>query len=857
MENSAVADLARSMGSPTRDRRRKIVLLRGALLIAVGALLFDAGTAGPVALGLIVLYALSELVLALAPLHLVRGRYFEIVVGAADVVLVAAGLHFAGLAHGALWASAFLMVLVVALGNYKAHTVAGAAAVGAFHSWLVLGPGASSAALRELGLQILFLCTMALYYGYVVRGIHRWRRRVEAGDLQTKELRILLEILETISSSLDLHKVCLTIVSKITTVIPAMRCSMLFVSPDLSRCYVIASHDNPDLKMLEIDLQKYPEVRRAIETRNPVLVQNAPDDPIMAEVRSMLKGLDFRSILVVPLTFGAEVLGTLCLKSARVRQEYSPSELNFCNAVARASANALKNALLHDQVQQESSRYRDAVEKLSRILDHSPDLILTTDNEGSVTEFNHGAEQLLGSSRDSVLGQHYRNLFRECADDLIDRIRSEGRLANYTCQFRRSDGVELTLELNVSALKDDAGETAGAVWVGRDVTELKSAQLQLLQAKKLSSIGEVISGVAHELNNPLSGVLGFSQLLVARHPNSPVTRELEKIYESAQRCQKIVKNLLSFARVHKPERKYLGVNGIIDKTLELRRYQLEVNNIEVVRDFDADLPRTMLDFHQMQQVFLNLINNAQQAISASRERAGRLTARTRKIGETIRIEISDNGEGMDQDTLEKVFDPFFTTKEQGRGTGLGLSVSYGIVKEHGGRIYARSRRGEGATFVIEIPIRQGLTDNAGPGGEDQRPEIAATGTGSRLLVVDDEPMILDLIVDVFDGQEIQVDTAANGDEACRKIGNQAYDVVITDVRMPQMNGFDLYSEIMAMRPEMEGRVIFMTGDLIDDETVRFLAEVNARSIAKPLEIPHVMAAVAETIERQKPGNTSG
>jgi len=850
MDKPAVIHIPVSIDPSTRSRRRKIFLLRGALLVAVGALLLSTGKPGPWALGLIVVYAITEVLVAFVPLHMVGQRYLIIAIGAVDLLLVAGGLHLAGLAHGALWASALLMILVVALGNYKAHTVAGAAAVGAFHSWLVLGPRAGTQGLWALGLQILFLCTMAMYYGYVVRDIHLWRRRAQIEEMESTELRVLLEVLETINSSLDLHRVCLTIVSKITRVIPALRCSMLFVDPLEEQCFVIASNDDPNLKMLEIDLKKYPEVRRAIETRNPVLVQNAPNDPIMAEVRDMLEGHNFRSILVVPLTFGEEVLGTLCLKTARGREEYAESEISFCTAMARASANALKNALLHDQVRQESSRYRTASQKLARILDHSPDLILTTDNDGNVTEFNRGAEQVLGRARDTVIGASYRSLFRDGGDDLIEQIRSHGRLTNYESHFRRGDGAEMTLELNASVLKDEDGATTGTVWVGRDVTELKSAQLQLLQAKKLSSIGEVISGVAHELNNPLSGVLGFSQLLVARHPDSPVTRDVEKIYESAQRCQKIVKNLLSFARVHKPERKYLGINGIIDKTLELRRYQLQVNDIEVIRDFDPELPRTMLDFHQVQQVLLNLVNNAQHAMMAHREQPGRLSVRTRVVGEVIEVQVSDNGEGMTEDTLERVFDPFFTTKEPGRGTGLGLSVSYGIVKEHGGRIYARTRSGRGSTFVIEFPIRRESVESEETGHEVEPNALGHAGSGSRLLVVDDEPMILDLIVDLFQDQDVKVDTAGNGSEACRKIKQQAYDVVLTDVRMPQMNGLDLYSEILGMRPEMQGRVIFMTGDLIDEEISGFIARVSALSIPKPLEIPVVLSAVAETLERR-------
>jgi CheY-like chemotaxis protein len=277
---------------------------------------------------------------------------------------------------------------------------------------------------------------------------------------------------------------------------------------------------------------------------------------------------------------------------------------------------------------------------------------------------------------------------------------------------------------------------------------------------------------------------------------------------------------------------------------------LQVNDIEVIREFDPDLPRTMLDFHQVQQVLLNLINNAQHAMTGQRDKPGRLVVRTRVVNDVIEVQVSDNGDGMSQDTLERVFDPFFTTKEPGRGTGLGLSVSYGIVKEHGGRIYARTRSGQGSTFVIEFPVRGESVDPEQAVDEAAPSTLAHAGGGSRLLVVDDEPMILDLIVDLFHDQEVHVDTASNGSEACRKIEQKAYDVVLTDVRMPQMNGLELYSQILGMRPEMQGRVIFMTGDLIDEEISGFISKVEAVTIPKPLEIPVVLSAVAETLERR-------
>ena len=837
-------------GASDGEKRRQIALLRGMLVVAVGALLIDAGVkaSGTAALVLVVAFALSNVVLLLLPLRYVGTMRFDLTVGAIDLVLVGLGIHLAGAGSHALPISCLLMVLVLALGNYRTHAAAGAAAVGAMHAWLVLGVGSGPGLGRQLVLQTLFLCSVALYYGFLTEGSHRRRRTREAEDLEGEDLTTLHEILETITSSLDLRKVTLGIVSRLISIVPAVRCSIIYVDESLTRCYVIASHDNPDLDMLKLDLDKYPEIRQAIETRNPVIIKDILDHPLMADVRDSLKDVDFHSIIVIPITFGEDLLGTLFLRSARAKQDFSKREVKFCTAVARASANALKNAILHRQVLEESESHRSTGEKLARILNHSPDLILTTDMEGRVSEFNRGAEKLLGYRREEMLGKPCGLLIGEGNGmDLIERVRLSGMLPSHACLLKTKDGAELDVELHLSILKKEGEEVTGTIWVGRDVTELKSAQLQLLQAEKLSTIGEVISGVAHELNNPLSGVLGFSQLLMARHGGSPLARELEKINDAAQRCQKIVKNLLSFSRVHKPERKRLGVNGILEKTLDMKEYQLRVNNIEVVRELDPDLPLTMLDFHQMQQVFLNLINNAQHAMESVRGRPGNLRVQTSQVDGRIRVEITDNGEGMDPERLERIFDPFFTTKEKSEGTGLGLSVSYGIVNEHGGKIYASSRKGIGTTFLLELPILSEGGGKESAAAEDSGTFVAGTRRGGSILVVDDEPMILDLLVDILEETGHKVDTAANGTEACRKVGSRVYDMVITDVRMPRMNGIELYRNILSIRPELRGKVVFITGDLIDPDIVRFLTEVNAQTIPKPLEISQVTDVVHQTL----------
>jgi signal transduction histidine kinase len=245
----------------------------------------------------------------------------------------------------------------------------------------------------------------------------------------------------------------------------------------------------------------------------------------------------------------------------------------------------------------------------------------------------------------------------------------------------------------------------------RDITERKRAEEQrkrmeeqLRLASRLAAVGELAAGVGHELNNPIAAIQGFAQFLAARKDLDETTRkDLDTIYRESQRAAKITRNLLSFARRHEPEKHLISINEAIEKTLELQAHPMKVNNIELVVELAPDLPKTLADFHQMQQVFINIINNAEQAMVEAHGK-GRLVVKTQMVGSMIRISFADNGPGVSEENIKRIFDPFFTTKEVGKGTGLGLSICYGLVEAHGGRIYARSKLGQGATFVVEIPI---------------------------------------------------------------------------------------------------------------------------------------------------------
>ncbi|MCX5994501.1 MAG: PAS domain S-box protein, partial [Chloroflexi bacterium] len=245
----------------------------------------------------------------------------------------------------------------------------------------------------------------------------------------------------------------------------------------------------------------------------------------------------------------------------------------------------------------------------------------------------------------------------------------------------------------------------------RDVTkdkqmeeEKRRLEEQLLLAGRLAAVGELAAGVAHELNNPIAAIKGFAQFLTARKDlDETIRKDLDTIYRESQRAAKITQNLLSFARRHEPEKHPISINDVIENILEMQDHLMKVNNIELVVELAPDLPKTMADFHQMQQVFMNIVNNAEQAMLETHGKS-RLLIKTQRSGKMVQITFADNGPGISEENLKRIFDPFFTTKEVGKGTGLGLSICYGLVEAHGGHIYARSKLGQGATVVVEMPI---------------------------------------------------------------------------------------------------------------------------------------------------------
>jgi len=362
-------------------------------------------------------------------------------------------------------------------------------------------------------------------------------------------------------------------------------------------------------------------------------------------------------------------------------------------------------------------------------------------------------------------------------------------------------------------------------------SQLDLAQRQVLQAEKLSALGELVASIVHELNNPLTGIMGYSQLLLQRESNPKNERDLQRIFDEAQRASRIVHNLLSFARKRKPEKRRCSLNDIVSKVLDLRAYDLRLANVAVEFKPQPDLPAVMADDNQVQQVLLNLLNNAQQAVSDREGDEARISVRTWAEGGKALCSVQDNGVGIAPENADRVFDPFFTTKEQGKGTGLGLSISYGIVREHRGQIYFESAPGQGTTFFVELPVAEEAAQVESEPDTSYHP--ASRLPIKRVLVVDDEQVILDLLSEVLAAQGHRVDTAISAKTALQKLAQNDYDMVVCDVRMPGMDGAQLYEQVKLSRPDQARRFVFSTGDVIGQRTREFLASAGTDWVRKP------------------------
>src|SRR5881628_2511747 len=533
-----------------------------------------------------------------------------------------------------------------------------------------------------------------------------------------------------------------------------------------------------------------------------------------------------RSWLGAPLVAAGRAVGAVSLASER-SGTFGKAELTLVSAVLAQAAIALENARLVELLSSAKREWEKTVDAISQA-------ICIVDAHGTVRRANRVFAELIQVPVTAIPGRPWLGLVPPAWADPVARAIAEA--APTSVEIRFGERILLLAMIPMA-------EPGSAVLVFEDQTERRRLQEQLIQSEKMSAIGQLIAGVAHDLNNPLASVVGFSDFLVeAGEVPSSLAEPLQVIRQEAERAANIVKNLLSFARSQEGERKLQHIKPILESTLELLRNQLMAHKVEATLEVEAGLPEVEVNGNQIKQVFVNVINNACQAVAGDAA-SGRIWIAARRARDGLAVSVTDSGPDMTEEIAARVFEPFFTTKGEGEGTGLGLSISQGIVKEHGGRISLITKPGAGATFTVELPV------GAPAPRVEAEPAPAATGRALHILVVDDEPHILHYMRATLESWGHTVEVASDGAYALERALAEAFDVIICDLRMPHLSGRDMYAKLARQDPRAAERIIFATGDTVRGDTLQFLETLGRPYLHKPFTLAELRNALGHAAQQ--------
>jgi signal transduction histidine kinase/ActR/RegA family two-component response regulator len=484
------------------------------------------------------------------------------------------------------------------------------------------------------------------------------------------------------------------------------------------------------------------------------------------------------------------------------------------------------------------------------------DTMLIINKDYAIEKINNAGLALLNKKESELNGKKCYTVIRNHEKCCVDCPMKTALKSKKPYTLERYDEVMgRYFAVKAAPILDENNKVIKCAYVMRDTTREvkareneKALQQELNLTSRLASIGEVAAGIAHEINNPLTGVIGFAQMLAAMEMPEQMREAVDVINDGARRTAGIVQKLLTFARRNKTTKEYVDINAVLKSTLDIRAYEMKTNSIEVITRLDPDLPKTMANTGQLQQVFLNIVINAEQSIGMAHV-AGKLSIKTEIVNSKIKVSISDNGVGITKENLNKLFDPFFTTKGDNGGTGLGLSISYGIIKEHKGKIKVKSIAGKGATFIIELPVvSQTVEPEKAPNEAPVRKSEGAPNSGKRIIVIDDEPNICRVLYRLLSSNGYEVETVSNAQQGIDKLNNaNLYDLILLDLKMPGINGIEFYEAMEKIDPLLPNKVICITGDIISTQNKEFLEKAKLPCVTKPFSIDELMLTVKSNL----------
>jgi PAS domain S-box-containing protein len=568
----------------------------------------------------------------------------------------------------------------------------------------------------------------------------------------------------------------------------------------------------------------------------------------IASVALLIASLAFilRRQIALPLRRLQEGIRSAAAGEGRAVPETGSAELGH---MAKAF-----NSML-GKVTERDAALRDEKERFRALIEHAADVIVVVAADGNVRYASPAAQSVLGLTPDALSG---RSLLADVHPEDHERLSAAlqavvglpGEVVERTeFRMRHADGTWRWLEATGT---NQIGNSAvnGIVINARDISEAKEAEDEIArqrenlhQREKLAAMGSLLAGVAHELNNPLSIVVGRATMLQEEAVDEGTRTVADKIRAAAERCARIVRTFLAMARQRKPEQSVLSINAVLNDCVEMLGYGLRTAGITTEKQLAADLPPISGNADQLHQVFLNLIVNAQQAME-TQPLPRRLRIVSDRYEDRVRIRIFDNGPGIAPAIRSRIFDPYFTTKPPGGGTGVGLAVSLGIVESHNGSLTVESPPEGGAIFQVLLPTQSGEeTPDQQP---TSMPESANT-KGPRLLIVDDEPEVGSLLADILRRDSAVIDVVASGQEALHLLAKREFDAILTDLRMPEMDGPELFRQIEQRWPLRARLVVFITGDALSPTVQTFLAGTGQPYLEKPFVPAEVRKVVQEIL----------